>query len=142
MEMDSKTSTKIMTLKRKRIYQFIVDETIIRVGSERIWRWVAIKPENKQNLALNISKERNMFVAERFISKLVMIYGSHPFSTDGGTWYPQTCRFLKLQHHLHSSSEKSLVERTIQYIKDITESFDDYFPCRLEKCKLKHVKNW
>ena len=83
-----------------------------------------------------------MFVAERFISKLIMIYGSHPVSTDGGTWYPQACRFLKLQHHLHSYFEKSLVERTIQYIKDRTESFDDYFPCRLDKCKLKHVKNW
>ncbi len=83
-----------------------------------------------------------MFVAERFISKLVMTCGPHPVSTDGGTWYPQACRFLKLQHHLHSSFEKSLVERTMQYIKDRTESFDDYFPCRLENCKLKHVFNW
>jgi len=23
----------------------------------------------------------------------------HPVSTDGSTWYPQACRFLKLQHH-------------------------------------------
>jgi putative transposase len=84
-----------------------------------------------------------MFVTERFISKLVMTYGPHPVSTDGGTWYPsQACRFLKLQHHLHFYFEKSLVERTMQYIKDRTESFDDYFPCRLENCKLKHVKNW
>jgi putative transposase len=118
---------------------------LIKVGSEYVWLdWVAtIEPENKEILALSISKERNMFVAvERFISKLVMTCGSHPVSTDGGTWYPQACRFLKLQHHLHSSFEKSLVERTMQYIKDRTESFDDYFPCRLENCKLKHVKNW
>ena len=56
-----------------------------------------------------------MFVVavERFISKLVMTYGSHPVSTDGGTWYPhQACRFLKLKHHLHSSHEKSIIERT------------------------------
>jgi putative transposase len=51
------------------------------------------------------------------------------------------CRFLKLQHHIHSPFEKILVERTMQYIKDRIESFDDYFPCRLENCKLKHVKN-
>jgi len=39
--------------------------------------------------------------------------------------------------------EKSLVERTIQYIKDrTTESFDEYFPCWLQHCKLKHVKDW
>ncbi len=119
--------------KSKKINEFIIDETLFKVGSELIWLWVAIEPKNKQILALSISKERNMFVAERFISKLVMIYGSHPVSTDGGTWYPQACRFLNLQHHLHSSFEKSLVERTIQYIKDRTENFDDYFPCRLEK---------
>jgi putative transposase len=58
-----KHQSRIMTLKRKNIYQFIVDETIIRVGSELIWLWVAIiEPENKQILALKISTERNMFV--------------------------------------------------------------------------------
>ena len=131
-----------ISAKSKKIDEFIIDETLFKVGSEYVWLWVAIEPKNKQILALSISKERNMFVAERFISKLVMIYGSHPVSTYGGTWYPRACRFLKLQHHLHSYFEKSLVERTIQYIKDRTESFDDYFPCRLDKCKLKHVKNW
>ncbi|MDR4492327.1 MAG: hypothetical protein R2685_15745 [Candidatus Nitrosocosmicus sp.] len=30
----------------------------------------------------------------------------------------------------------------MQYIKDRTESFDDYFPCRLKNCKLKYVQNW
>ena len=128
--------------KSKRISEFIIDETLFKVGSEYIWLWVAIEPTNKQILALSISKERNMFVAERFMSGLVTVHGNHPVSTDGGTWYPQACRFLKLQHHIHSPFEKSLVERTMQYIKDRTECFDDYFPCRLENCRLKHVKNW
>ncbi|MGB0029179.1 MAG: hypothetical protein WBP64_20335 [Nitrososphaeraceae archaeon] len=40
-------------------------------------------------------------------------------------------RFLNIQHHHnHSSIEKSFIERTLQYIKDRTECFDDYFPCR------------
>ena len=122
--------------KSKRISEFIIDETLIKVGSELVWLWVAIiePAENKQILALSISKERNMFVAiERFISKLVITCGSHPIvSTDSdGTRYPQACRFLKLPHHLHNSFDM-LVERTMQYIKDRTrESFDDYFPCRL-----------
>ena len=128
--------------KSKRISEFIIDETLFKVGSEYIWLWVAIEPTNKQILALSISKERNMFVAERFMLGLVTVHGNHPVSTDVGTWYPQACKFLKLQHHIHSPFEKSLVERTMQYIKDRTESFDDYFPCRLENCKLKHVKNW
>ncbi|MDN5847828.1 MAG: hypothetical protein L0H53_16305 [Candidatus Nitrosocosmicus sp.] len=83
-----------------------------------------------------------MLIAEKFISDLVMVYAKHPVSTDGGTWYPQACEFLKMDHHIHSSWEKSLIERTIQYIKNRTESFDDYFPCRLKNCKLKHVRNW
>jgi putative transposase len=83
-----------------------------------------------------------MLVAERCLSKVVEKHGSHPVSTDGGTWYPQACRFLKLQHHLHSNYEKSIIERTMQYIKDRTENFDDYFPCRKKNCKLKHVQQW
>ena len=30
----------------------------------------------------------------------------------------------------------------MQYIKDRTESFDDYFPCKKNKCKLHHIKQW
>ena len=62
-----------------------------------------------------------MFVAEQFMTTIIDEYGYHPVSTDGGTWYShQACRFLKLPHHLHSSYEKSIIERTIQYIKDRT----------------------
>ena len=133
---------KKISSKSKRISEFIIDETLLKVGFEFIWLWVAIEPENRQILALSISKERNMFVAERCLSGLVKVHGKHPVSTDGGTWYPMACRFLKLKHHLHSSFEKSLIERTMQYIKDRTECFDDYFPCRLKNYKLKHVLNW
>jgi putative transposase len=56
------------------------------------------------------------------------------------------CRFLKLNHHVHSSYEKSTIERKNNAIhkEDRTaESFDDYFPCkRKKKCKLKHIENW
>ena len=83
-----------------------------------------------------------MFVAERFLSGLIKIHGNHHVSIDGGTWYPQACGFLKVDHHIHSPFEKSIIERTMQYIKDRTECFDDYFPCRKENCKLKHVLNW
>jgi putative transposase len=64
----------------------------------------------------------------RFLSIVTKKYGEHPVSTeDGDTSYSlQTCRFLKLKHHIHSSFEKSIIiERTMQYIKDRTESFDD-----------------
>ncbi len=62
---------KQISSKRKRISEFIVDETLLKVGSEYIWLWVAIESETRQILALSISKERNMFVAERYLSGLV-----------------------------------------------------------------------
>ena len=46
---------KIRVRKRK-ILEYIVDETLIKIGSEYIWIWVAIEPENRQILALTISK--------------------------------------------------------------------------------------
>jgi putative transposase len=72
-----------------------VDETLIKVGSEYIWLWAAIETKDRHILALDISKERNMFVAERFIEGLVKIHKKCQVSTDGGgTRYPQACRLL------------------------------------------------
>jgi putative transposase len=99
-------------------------------------------PTDKEILSIWISKKRNICVAQRFLSTIIEKYGNHQVSTDGGTCYPQGCRFLKLSHHIHSPYEKSIIERTMQYIKDRTECFDDYFPCKKNKCKLKHVKQW
>lgn len=81
-------------------------------------------------------------IAEQFLKNLIKEYGKHPLSTDSGTWYPQACKFLEIEHHLHSPYEKSIIERTIQYLKDRTEIFDDYFPCCKMNCKLKHIMNW
>jgi putative transposase len=130
--------------KNKKIIEFIIDETAIKAGSELVWLWVIIEPKDKEILvAVDISKERNMFVvAERFLSHVLDKYGKHQVSSDGGTWYPQACKFLNLYHHIHSSFEKSIIERTMQYIKDRTENFDDYFPCKKNKCKLNHIKQW
>ena len=73
---------------KKKVLEFIIDEALIKVGSEYIWLWVTIEPNNKEILAISISQERNMFVAERHISNLVPNYGKHPVSTDGVIWYP------------------------------------------------------
>ena len=44
----------------------------------------------------------------------------------------------RLEHRLHSPYEKSIVERTIEYLKDRTEAFDDYYPCmRAGLCNLR-----
>lgn len=132
--------------KRKRISAFVVDETVIQIGNSHYWLWICIEPIHRSILGINISNERNMFVAENFIRSLVDKYGRHTVYTDGGTWYPQACTFLHLKHRLHSPLEKSLIERVIQYFKDRTESFDDYYPYIINKknknCGLQHVYNW
>ena len=70
--------------RRKKIEEFIIDEKLIKIGSELIWLWVAIELESKEILGISISKERNMLLAERFISSLVGIHGQqHLVSTDG-----------------------------------------------------------
>ena len=97
--------------KRKRVTAFIIDETVIQIGSQHFWLWIAIEPIHSSVLGIYISEERNMLVAEKFISSLVEKYGRHPVYTDGGTWYHEACNVLKLKHYLHSSIEKSLMER-------------------------------
>jgi putative transposase len=128
---------------KKKVSEFIIDETLLKVGNQYVWLWIAIEPTDKLILGIRISFERSILVAERFLQELVRRYGRHPVSTDGGTWYPYACKFAKIKHHhLHCSFEKGIIERTIQYIKDRTESFDDYFPCTKERCKLQHIMNW
>jgi transposase-like protein len=131
--------------KHRRISAFIIDETIIRIGDRHFWIWVCFEPVHRSVLGIYISEERNMFVAEKFIRSLVSKYSRHTFYTDGGgRWYPQACNFLHLKHRLHSPLDKSLMERVMQYFKDRTESFDDYYPCINQKrnCDLSHVYNW
>ena len=55
-----KYNPKRLFYRKTKIFEFILDETQIKVGSELIWLWVAIEPESKEVLRLNISKERNM----------------------------------------------------------------------------------
>lgn len=59
-----KYKPKKISTKRKKIFEFIIDETMLKVGSEYIWLWIAIESTHKEILGLSISKERNMFVAE------------------------------------------------------------------------------
>ena len=80
-----------------------------------------------------------MSLLKSFLSYVVEEYGRNPVSTEGGTWYTQACHFLKIPHRIHSSFEKSIIERMMQYIKDRTsEGVDDYFPCKKKKCKQAH----
>ncbi len=126
----------------KRIQAFLVDETYVKVGSFEAWVWVAVEPVHRFIVGVHLSRHQNMIVAELFLRCLVEKYGKHMVYSDGGTWYPEACESLGLEHRLHSPYEKSLMERANQYLKDRIEEFDDYYTCVREGCQLGHVMNW
>ena len=131
-------------LKRRRVTAFIIDETMLQIGSDYAWLWVAaIEPVHKQVLGVYVSRHRNMLVVDSFLRSLIKIYGKHTVYSDGGSWYPEACSYLGLEHMLHTSFEKSIIERTIEYFKDRTETFDDWYPCKHKiEYALSHVHNW
>jgi putative transposase len=69
-------------------------------------------------------------------------YGRKPIWTDEGVWYPEGCRWLRLEHHVYGTELKNLIERMNQSLKDRLECLDDLFPCFREECDLEHVNNW
>jgi putative transposase len=81
--------------KRKRISAFIIDETVIQIGSQHFWLWFCIESIHRSVLGIYISEQRNMLIAEKFIHSLVEKYGKHIVYTDGGTWYDEACNILK-----------------------------------------------
>ncbi len=73
-----------ISIRRKKIFEFIVDETLIKVGLDYVFLWIVIEPNDREILALMISEERNTFVDERFIADLIKYHGKYPISTDDG----------------------------------------------------------
>ena len=119
-----------------------IDETMVQIGHYEAWLWVAVEPVHRSVLVVYVSRHRNMLIAETFLRSLIQLYGKHVVYSDGGTWYPEACRLLGLEHRLHSPYEKSIIERMMKYLKDGTERFDDYYPCVKQECNLSHVYKW
>jgi putative transposase len=61
----------------KRVSAFLIDETMLQIGSDEAWLWVAVEPVHKQILGVYISRHRNMLVAEVFLRSLIKLYGKH-----------------------------------------------------------------
>jgi putative transposase len=73
---------KKISSKKSKVLEYVIDETVIKIGSELIWLWIAIGNKTKRILRLSISKERNMFVAERFVADLIKNHGKYPIATE------------------------------------------------------------
>ena len=56
---------------KKRVAAFVIDETLIQIGNDVAWLWIAIEPVNRTVLGAYISRERTMLIAEAFLKTLV-----------------------------------------------------------------------
>src|SRR6478672_5820882 len=131
--------------KEGRIFAFIIDETMVQIGGRNeAWMWIAIEPVHSTVLRIVLSRDRHILVVESFLRSLVKVYGKHTavYSNCSGTWYPEARSSLGLMHILHTCLEKGLIERgAIQYFKDRTENFDDYYPdTKSRLCNLSHIQ--
>lgn len=60
----------------------------------------------------------------------------------GTYWYNNACKRLRLKHIIYDTELTNLMERFIQQIKDRTECFDEYYPCKCMSCKIYHLNEW
>jgi transposase-like protein len=73
---------------------FIINETMIQIGDNEAWLWIAIEPVHSTILGVFLSRHRNMLVVESFLKSLMKTYGKHSvYSDGGGTWYPASMCF-------------------------------------------------
>ena len=127
---------------RRLVRSIFVDETMIKVRGRQEWIWVAYEPARRIFLGFRISHNQSLLDAHIFLSELRNRYGRKPIWTDDARWYPEACRYLRLEHHVYAVEWKNLIERMNQALKDRLENFDDLFPCFREECDEGHVSNW
>ena len=63
MELDTRFES-FPIYRRRRVSAFIIDETMVQVGTKHIWIWICIELVHKTILGIHLSEERNMFVGE------------------------------------------------------------------------------
>jgi putative transposase len=141
-----KSFHRLFRLGRERVKIFAIDETGITVAGMQAFLFIAYEPFEDRILGLHFAWTPNSISMEIFLKDLIEKYGRHPVWTDGADWYSLACESMKLKHHvyLHGSWLWEVMERSVQRLKDRTESFDDLFPCRSvgEECEFKHIRNW
>ena len=70
----------------KRVSAFLIDETMVQIGAEQAWLWIAVEPIHRQILGVYISKHWNMIIAESLLRSLIKFYGTHNVYSDGGSY--------------------------------------------------------
>ena len=90
-----------------KVSPILIDETMLQIGFDQAWLWIAAEPIHRQILGVYISRHRNMLDTESFLRTLIKIYGKHTvYSDDGSCWYSEACSYLDLKDLLHSPYER------------------------------------
>ena len=113
--------------KRRKVSELIIDEILIKVERQSVWLRIAIEPIQKVILDMRIYLHRSItccWTASLRVDLKIWKISSFYWWRWWYMVYPQACKFLQLDHHTHSSYEKGMIERTIQYTKDRTECFN------------------
>jgi hypothetical protein len=84
--------------------KFIIDGTVVKVGSEIDWMWIAIESKNKEIVLLYYQGGEYVSGRRVYCGFSQNLWGTS-VSTDVSTWYLQSDRFLKLDHHIPSPYE-------------------------------------
>jgi len=131
--------------KEGRISAFIIDETIVQIGGRNeAWMWIAIEPVHSTVLRIVLSRHRHILLLNHFLDLwLKFMVNQLYILIVAGRGILKHVLPLVLSI-LHTCLEKDLIERgAIQYFKDSTENFDDYYPCTKSRlCNLSHVYKW
>ena len=107
----------------------VVDETVVKFAGQHIYLWVALDPDSRALIWLDMSLGRSYGEAYEFLRELRK-RGVRTIITDKGAWYRRAAALAGLQHVVMSGGERSYVERVIETIKDRLRGFDVCFPSR------------
>ena len=92
---------------RRLVRTIFVDETMIRIKGRQAWVWVAYEPALRAFLGFRVSYNQSILDAYLFLKEVRRRYGRRPIWTDEGLWYPEACRWLRLEHPRTASSGRT-----------------------------------
>jgi hypothetical protein len=92
LELDTKLQNQRGFAQKKKVKVFVIDETLLKIGSGLVWLWVAIEPVNRNSVNKHIRGKKH--VCGRAFS-------IRPFGRTWGTLFRPT---VELGSHKHADS--------------------------------------
>lgn len=119
----------------------VLDETSTNIGGEDVYLHAAINPESRRILQVRLYPSRSILSVWLFMKSFIKRYGRPRLvCTDGGPWYHQALRSLRLRQVI-SGGFRNYIERWFLTLKHRIGRFDKYFPCRCGHGAQTHIQN-